>query len=103
MTNTFKDYLKNCKSDYGNYKNPKDCLEKKTRKRLNKFTYYGRWYGGAGFNSTGAGSGPGPGTGGGAGPGDGSGGGAYGGPSGGGGASGGGAGAGGGAGGGGGA
>ena len=65
---TFKDYLKGCKSDYANYTNPNDCLEKKTRKRLNRRTYFGRWYGGVGIQqgtggnngSTGSGSGAGP-------------------------------------------
>ncbi len=95
---TFKDYLKGCKLDYANYTNPSDCLEKKTRKRMNRRTYFGRWYGGAGIQqgsggnngSTGPGSGPGAGTGGGMGAGNSSGGGASGGAGGGGGASGGG-------------
>jgi len=89
---SLKNYLKSCKSDYGNYKSPNDCLEKKTRKRINRRTYFGRWYGGAGHShgTGGPGSGPGAGTGGGMGAGDGSGGGAAGGPGGGGGAAGGG-------------
>ena len=84
IVDTFKDYLKNCGSDYKNFTNPSDCLEKKVRRRLNRKSFFGRWYGGisqgTGGNNNGSGSGPGPGTGGGAGPGDGSGGGAFGGP-----------------------
>lgn len=91
---TFKDYLKGCKADYTNYKSPNDCLEKKTRKRLNRRTYFGRWYGGisqgqgGNVGDTGSGSGPGAGTGGGGGPGTSTGGGAFGGSAGGGGSAG---------------